>query len=1829
MQHMKHTNRGGVASRGHLKHFRTGNGPLSEKLKKGLAGVGALLVAGAVVVCAVVGFNQVAGADPTTVVDRDTTNAWTQYTRPDGSPSTQNVGRIWTDKSVFNTDYTFDGETSSLGGQHVGMGDSNFLVSLSALSSTSNLKTTTTTSQPLDIVLVLDDSGSMKYDIDYEGDRYQEVYTPVPANQVVESHGHTEQGWFGNTNYIQDTHGGTYYIQNNRGGYDRVDEVTETHGGWGNSYEEHVRWTANGQEVNPETTQFYTYERYDMSERRGALQYAVNNFIDQTAAMNAQITDQDNKIRLSIVVFEDSASIENHLTVCEGENVSALKETVNDLRANGATNAGAGMTNANTELRNNSNRTNTKQVVIFFTDGVPTTSSSFSEGVANTAVNQSNQIKNRGGSVYSIGIFDGANPNETEVRYENAGWGQQRPVESSQANVFMNAVSSNYPNPTAWDELGRRATGDPDFYKSADNASSLNEVFQNIFDESTENAGSGSPIIDESQEGNTDPGDLTFSDTLGSYMEVTGIDGGNSANPNVMKVAYADQIITSNSRTEQRDDENGVTTYTYHFSGTFGGNAVYGEADLADLEVTVKHYDDAAKGDEVTATIPADLLPMRNYDVDTNEGTMTVTSAYPIRLFYGVSLKQAAEDAIEAGSGDMYEAILATNKSADGTNAEFLTNQWTKNNAQGDTTASFIPNAGNKFYYYTSNTPLYIDEQCTTRATRNNLDEANGTLYYSEPYWVQTGNGTDARQVTTGIALDLDGADWDNVKYQNGQGYYIPAGTQRLDRPATLNSNKSENKTATAGSVLTPAWEGTGVSQHLGNNGKMTFPLPGQLEIKKNVDWGNASDETKANQNSFGFTVDFNGTDTLAGEYDYDVFGQGADPVSTGKVSDGGTIKLTANQRAVIYGLPNGTTFTVTETGANQDGFTTTDTATDPNNVTTDGKASGTIVGGGQQSVAFQNNYKADEPLTVDMATYLNVKKDLQDRDWRASDEFTFDVQSVDMGSGVIEPENDSVTITEATKDQAVSFGDIVFTSTGTFRYIVTENNEDQIVGIDYSSASYRLEITIGDAGNGSLKVDSYKLERLQNDEGSMQPGLTESVQGNTVTFVNTYTPDAASVNIDGYKDYTDSSGDNPTINNKFQFQMEALGGYVTSTGSRGDLTISADDTPKPTQNTQGNVTTIGNEGGEFHMPTINYTGDHVGNTYVYKITEVKGTEEGMTYDQTSYEVEVTVTEEAEPTGEEGQAHIEASVNKTPQELTFTNTYDPTDVTLGADGVAPIEGTKTLNGRAMQEGETFHFQLTALNDDARTVLPDARTVTVDDPSNMNFDFDEMTFTKVGQYTFQVNEVADDQGTETTDGDGMTFDTNIATVTVDVTLNKDEGKLEAEVSYDNDKYDEVTGHAQFTNVYKASMNYGAGGAGGINVTKTVVDRSMAANDYTFTITGEGDAADLLAEGDGSFGNTAAQANATVTMAKLQGLTFDETDAGKTYTFTVDEVLPAEGDRIAGVEYDQSEYRVDIAVYDNYDGTMHTVTTVTRTKDAAGSAVEEKGTEWNSDEDKGVVPTIGFINTYKPTPAELGGDAALQVTKQVTGAPSPDGVEYSFTLTAQDTVEGPVANIGGLTDGKLTAHTTGVINTDAQDGTDDDTQTVSFVGTLTFSKPGIYTFTVKEDAPDADNGWTFDTNEKTIRVQVLDRNEEGQYDGALHIGEVTGSPALVTNSYKAEPVIVGGEGAEQQITVKKSVTGADSTADFTFRLEPVNPSDSKWESVKPAADNDGTVVVSDVKQDTSENAAFGGIEFSAAGEYQFTVTESGAAEFNKGDDRKGWTYDEHAVPTTSTP
>ena len=1708
-----------------------------------MRGIAAIAVAVALIAVTVVSFANVARAADvagTTVVDPDTTNVWTDYTRPGGQPSTQNVGRIWTDKSVFDDTYTFTNDNSEgLDGQTIGKGDSDFLVSLSALSSTSNLKEMVKTSQPLDIVLVLDTSGSMS------------------------------------------------------------------------------------------------------GSKMTNLKNAANNFIDATAENNRGL-EQDQQTRLAIVQFASGANTEQQLNYVTDQNAQQYRNTINGFRANGATYAEEGLQQAQSVLDRNG-RTDVQQIVIFFTDGEPNHRNGFDNVVAAEAVNTAHEMKQSGTIIYAIGVMNGADASVTD---------------DDGFNEYMNGVSSNYPNATAdgsngsifdWDgyyntTFGERAEGD--YYKAASDPDSIEEIFDEISDEVQQGVGSGSPIEENTQQGNTEPGTLTFEDQLGNYMQVTSTGAGNDK----IQLAYGDKIYTSTSKTTQGN------TDTYHFEGQVEGNEIYGPANLSDLVVTVEHGTDLATGDKVTVTLPASLLPMRHYDVDTDAGAMTVSQAYPVRLFYGVSLKAEAKSALGNPTSAAYAAIVESQASDDGTSIDFYSNSFTKGAADGSTTASFSPNAGNKFYYYTQDATLYVDQNCETEATQRNIGSYN-TLYWKDTYWVQTGDGV-GEERSTGVAIQRGTAEWNAMESTGGYNgtYYIPAGTPRSDRPATMTDGKDQNNTGTATNVLNPSWTEAGdVTQALGNNGKLSFEKPGSLEIKKNVDWGNASDQTKQDKNTFKFDITANvptgegeATESLSGTYNYYV---GASETAAGQVTftnGSATLDVTGGTTIRIDGLPAGTTFAVTEQGVGQNGWTVTDATSQEgveNTNTADGIVAGTIPAGSQASLTFSNTYHANE-VGLNTNTTLKVQKNLEGRDWRDTDEFTFEIDGLGNTAGTDvttpEPADTTITVNSQTPDHTASFGDITFTMPGEYRYSIVEDNDtNPIAGIDYSGAFYRVVVTVTDNGTGNLEVSNVAIEQRTNDDGvENDPAVT--VQGDTVTFVNKYDADGGTTNIDGTKGYTDNVGGNPINADKFTFKIEALGGYDTDNPQTSPYTYGVDEVPLPAGSDEASHSkTVYNTGYNFTFGTIAFDGGDLGRTYEYKVTELAQnkdgqTEAGMTYDKTEYTVKVTVTEVSDADG----AHIVATPDTTPQELKFTNTYDPADATL-TDGDA-IHGTKTLTGRDMKAGETFYFQLTATNANAQSVLPNAKTVEVTSltDGSADFNFGEMSFSKVGVYTFTVNEVADQSGAETTDGSGMTYDSNVCTVTVNVTDGHD-GTLKADVTYSNDVNSSVTDKAQFNNTYKASMNYGAEGAGGIVVTKTLNDRSEANNTFLFTIKGENeeDTAKLHSR-DLEFTHGILTPGVPNEMEKLQQLTFDETDTGKTYTFFVDELE----DRLAGnkpltdlegVDFDQSQYRVDIEVLDNGDGTMHTVTTVTKTMDEDGSAVSEVVYGPADSDDEGyTAPKFGFVNDYNPDPAVVGGsaDAKIEVTKTVEGADS--ATDYTFTLTLMD--QDQAQYIEGLTNGKLEVSTSGTI----AEGT---SQTVEF-GELKFTKAGSYGFTVTENQPDKDAGWTFDdadgdgaTDTHYVEIVITDKNADGKYDGKLYVQSVTSDasldqPVQITNSYKTDPVVVGGKDAEQQITVQKSVTGDNTAADaeFNFQLEPVvddTNTEDVWRDNVEAAEagfEPKTSITGGVTTDAPKTATFGGIRFKAAGDYTFKVTEVEGTDGQA--DPSGWTYDGHEAFVT---
>lgn len=249
--------------------------------------------------------------------------------------------------------------------------------------------------------------------------------------------------------------------------------------------------------------------------RQAALKTAVVNFINAVET-NAVTNSVDHKI--GIVTFASSSSIRQYLSVDYG----AARSIINGLGTpSGATNAGAGMASAITVMAGSS--TGRNKVVVMFTDGVPTTSTPFDVGVANTAVNNALTLKQGGSTVFAVGIFAGANPavmwgDSTNYAGQfdtysdgtlNSYWdkkvtsysGTSTQTEPPAANRFMNLLSSNSTtaNNTGLSRstINRGSLWIPDYrdtftitkvytrektqyYLSASNTSGLNNIFESI-----------------------------------------------------------------------------------------------------------------------------------------------------------------------------------------------------------------------------------------------------------------------------------------------------------------------------------------------------------------------------------------------------------------------------------------------------------------------------------------------------------------------------------------------------------------------------------------------------------------------------------------------------------------------------------------------------------------------------------------------------------------------------------------------------------------------------------------------------------------------------------------------------------------------------------------------------------------------------------------------------------------------------------------------------------------------------------------------------------------------------------------------------------------------------------------------------------------------------------------------------------------------------------------------------------------------------------------------------------------------------------------------------
>lgn len=447
-----------------------------------------------------------------------------------------------------------------------------------------NTMTTVTTYEPLDIVLVLDVSGSMRDCINcsatYEygwGDWYWSNGDEYCLNQP--EYVYERQG------FAKDLgQNASPLYRASSGGYSMVEWCNGSHlfgnhqPGW---YEDGL---FSHSRVSDNTILYKRVkaDRIKHQHRIDALKAAVGDFIDSVAT---QKDSEGNTIdnRISLVTFASNAKTVKGLTKASTGS-GELKTALKNLNADGATQADYGMERAKLVLNGRTGEDETrKSVVILFTDGTPTSGSEFESYVASGAITAAKDLKAGGTTVFTVGIFKGANP-AADPGNDNT-------------NKYMHAVSSNYPGATynkpkrdyEW-SFGTRATGD--YYLAASDANGLNAVFQAISKEVSTLA----VKVDETS---------VLSDTLSEMFDFDPVTGDVADSITVKKVPVTGKDADGNYTWGTPEDVTGVNVSVNDKKLEVKG------FDYAENAVTA-NTDGSYKGYKLVVTIP--IKPDTSYN---------------------------------------------------------------------------------------------------------------------------------------------------------------------------------------------------------------------------------------------------------------------------------------------------------------------------------------------------------------------------------------------------------------------------------------------------------------------------------------------------------------------------------------------------------------------------------------------------------------------------------------------------------------------------------------------------------------------------------------------------------------------------------------------------------------------------------------------------------------------------------------------------------------------------------------------------------------------------------------------------------------------------------------------------------------------------------------------------------------------------------------------------------------------------------------------------------------------------------------------------------------
>ena len=1611
------------------------------------------------------------------IVDPDTTGRW-QYWASGGEQdlTTRYVGRIWTDKTVEPAQDE----------------KSDFVTTLSTMSSTSD--TTSLVTKPLDIVMVLDASGSMDNDM---GDS-------------------------------------------------------------------------------------------DSTKRIDALKAAASSFIDTIAEQNKSIKDTNKRHQVAIVKFSGAKKNEigndtyrdrqgythnysqtmKSLTPCVDSAATELKNTVGYIEPAGATRADYGLELA----RDMSGREDAQKVVVFFTDGTPTDVRNFNPTVANNAIVAAKKMKGKGATVYTIGIFDDANPADEPTNY----W-------TSDENKFMHAVSSNYPNATSYttNELGKR-TENSDFYKAASNADELKKVFDDISSSIT--SGKGSPTQIEDGYDESKSGYITFSDELGDFMQVDTF-----VSAQINGVPFDEVTKTTKGNTD-----------TYEFSGV-----------AKDLVITVERSANAQQGDIVTVKIPASLIPLIRYHVDMENGIFERTSLNdikPIQIKYTSSVKDEARNNLFTPD-KVLKKYIDDHKDADNQTVYFLANKWSGGEL-GDVVAEFEPADTNSYYYFQKITPIYTDKECTQRATVK--PQGNDVYYYKDEFVAMGANGKPKDDYAV---VEFEGheiASYDGALVKDDGYWSFNKGTARLAYIDQLHTTKDDvevngNKTETARDVLNPRWNdlssvatSTHVHSHLGNNGKIIFSLA-------------TKPTTVDTKTDFGLTKVLEGrkwADTDAFEFELSATSDNNAPMPdpatvTVTNADLDKGKAAINFGKITYAEPGEYTYEVREVKGDAGGITySKNVATFKVTVTVNAK--GELKADVEKTsgeTKFTNTYsaKTETPLT------LEATKTLKGR-LMADGEFKFTLSYAG---------HDEVLLNATNKSGKVEFGPLTYTTkslaklveedkasfdaradkpTWTIHYIAAEQTGELPAGVSATTAAIDAYVTVADNGDGTLTATA-----VYGDAGN--------------EFVNSYTAASAEVSLVGKKNLQVLDGLTPAdIAGKFTFTVTGEEGApmpanvsVTNDAKGkvdfGKITFTLDDLNKAlgekpekrehtftyTVTESGEVAGVTNDANATRKVSYTVTDDGKGNlsvshkpdgdvaftftnaynvkpvedritatkvltgrdmtegefsfelvegegkdakvvatgknaadgtitmspvkydkagTHTYTLREVNGgtTSKGVTYSDAKFTIVTTITDNGD--GTLSATHVLKDVKV----AELKNSYNVTPKSSSVTDL--ITADKVLDGRDLKAGE-FRFELVEGNNVVATGTNNADGKIVMDP---------VTYTAAGEHTYILRETK-----AGTTENGITYSTAEYTIVTTVKDNND-GTLSVEHKLQNvDK-------ATFENAYTVTPK-SFSVTDQITATKVLTGRDLKEGEFSFELV-EGN--DVVATGKND------------ARGKIKMSPIEYTAAGE-HTYTLRE---AKGDAGNGITYDGKTYTIETTITDKGDGTL-----------------EAKHVLKGDGEAK-------FSNSYKPNPGEFSVTDQITATKSLTGRDLKDG-EFSFELVEGDKV---VAT-----------------------GTNDASGNIT-MGAVKYTEAGEHTYTLREvNGGTTSKGITYSDTKYTIETTITD-NGDGTLSATHELKSAT--PATFKNTYSVTPL-----DAELDFDLSKVISGREWTDGDEFSFTITAPDGA------PLPDP-ATVTVS--KHDAKDGIAaikFGKIRYTATGTYKYEIRENAGSTV-------GMTYDAHVATAEVT-